>query len=313
MGVRRSHRTIRLFVALAALAVTSGAVAACNLITGLDADYSSSAHDGAAAVGEGGSADGSADGSANADGSPASDGMAGADADAGLVTWCRSMQDGSADNDFFCTDFENAVFPDGGGPPAGWNTADNDRDAGALRFVDVDASRVLDVTSSSNGTSGAQTRLFKALSTTNSHAYLHYQLDYDFCVLQANMQYAAVGLLMFANTSSSSKEHGIAAYGPGPPVYLSQQGGTGALTKKVPNDGDWHHATITLDRMAADTTYTRAITIDGISGINVDGDTNGHTIDALDPTNISVGVFNSASAAGTAHVQIDNIVFRRKQ
>ncbi len=301
----RSRRTARIG---AALAVASGALVACNLLTGLDADYSSSAHDGATApVGEGGGPDAPGQDGQIADG--ATDAMVKVDGDAGS-SWCKSKQGSIPDEDFFCTDFEGATFPEGGIAPAGWSSMSNTLDAGALGFLDVDGSTALDIVGASNGSAGAQTRLLRTVSTTDSHQFLHYDLEYDFCVLGGNLQYAAVGLLMFSTISSGTKEHGIALYGPGPGLLLSQEGGNGALDKKFANDGLWHHATVTLDRAAADTTYTRTILIDGSS---VNGDAAPPSVDTADPANISIGVFNGAPAAGTAHVQFDNIVFHRKR
>ena len=295
---------------MAALAIASMTLVACNLLTGLDKDYSASGYDGAAAVGEGGGGDGpGTDGPSAMEGSTP-DGMVKPDADAGLTTWCRSMQDGAADDDFFCTDFEGASFPGNNQPPAGWFDLVNLRDAGTLSFVKVDGSAALDVTSSSDGTpaGGAHTRLRKELSPapTDAHQYLHYELDYDFCVLSSNLQYAGLGFLVFADSEPTAKEHGIATYGPSA-VILSHQGGS-SITKKMMDPGGWHHARITLDRATSDVSYARTITIDGL---NVDDAPSGQLVAVGDPTELWLGIFYGASAIGTAHVQFDNVVLRR--
>jgi len=309
MRLRRSHRTARIG---AALAIASAALVACNLLTGLDADYSSSAHDGATSpVGEGGSADAPAPDSQVGDGAMTTDGMVKPDPDAGLSAWCLTQRNGVAVEDFFCTDFEGALLPKDGNPPLGWTGLSNDGDAGTLSFVDIDASRALDVKGTATGSAGAHTRLLKIMDTTGKTApqYAHYELQYDFRVVDATVSYAAVGLLVFAPYSQQLKEHGIAVYG-GAPATLSQQGGPTALAKSVLNDGGWHRATITLDRTGgADTPYTRTILIDAKS---VDGDTSAHTLDAGDPTDVSIGIFNGGPMAGSAHIQFDNVVFFRK-
>ncbi len=302
MHMRRSHRV------MAALALSSIALVACNLLTGLDKDYSSIA---TAPVSEAGGSDGSGSDGPRMDGSM-TDVMVTPDGDAGPSTWCQARQDqsGASPANFFCADFEGASFPPGGGsPPKGWSSFDNNLDAGTLSFVEVDASLALDVTAASSGMGGAHTRLVKDMTVTGAHQYLHYDLQYDFCVVESTLPYGAVGLLTFANFSVETKEHGIATYGPASPGILSQQGGMGALGKPFPNDRGWHHAKITLDRMQADALYARKITIDTT---DVDGDVATHAVADGEPTFVAVGAFNSTSNAGGAHIQFDNIVFFRK-
>ena len=59
-------------------------------------------------------------------------------------------------------------------------------------------------TSASNGTAGAHTRLLKILVGADAHKYLHYELQYDFCVLNSSLQYGAVGP---AGVRSTSRSH----------------------------------------------------------------------------------------------------------
>jgi predicted small secreted protein len=303
MRARRAHHV------MAALAIASGALAACNILTGLDADYSSNAHDGAAAIGSEGGNDGpGSDGQTGMEAST-NDGMVKPDADAGVTGYCRALQDGAADADFFCTDFENESLPPNNQPPTGWTAIDNLRDAGMFSLVQANGSIALDVKSSSDGSSGAQTRLRRVMAAgpTDAHQYLHYQLEYDFCVLTSSLQYAGLGFLAFADSDTASKEHGIATYGPNA-VVLSHQGGS-SISKKLTDPGGWHHAKITLDRGAADVSYTRTITID--STINVDDAPAGLVVASGDPTELWLGIFFGAPASGSAHLQFDNVVFRR--
>lgn len=296
---------------MAALAVASVGLAACSLLTGLDADYSASAHDGAAAIGS----EGGGDGGPGADGGgmegSTTDGMVMDAGDGAVLTaFCKNAKDGSADNDFFCTDFEGESFPGNNQPPTGWNDLVNLRDAGNFSFVQANGSLALDVRSSSDGSFGAHTLLRKLLSgaPNDAHQYLHYQLEYDFSVLASSLQYAGLGFLTFVTSDTAAKEHGIATYGPSA-VILSHQGGS-SITKKLPDPGGWHHAEITLDRATADLSYMRTITIDGL---DVDDAPSGIVVASGDPTEIWLGIFYGASASGQAHVQFDNIVFRRKQ
>jgi hypothetical protein len=308
MRVRRSLRSARIG---AALAIASGALVACNLITGLDADYSSTAHDGAATpVAEGGGGDALTPDGEVGDGAMLPDTNVTPETDAGLSVWCQSKRNGVAIDDFFCTDFEDAVLDGGDTAPSGWTSINNDRDAGVLSFVDIDASRALDVKGTATMSAGVHTRLLKIMNATtgkDASQYAHYELQYDFRVFDATVSYAALGVLVFWPYSVQAKEHGIAVFG-GSPATLTQQGGPTALAKTMLNDGAWHHATITLDRRP-DLGFARTILIDAKS---VDGDTAEHTLDAGDPTDVSIGIFNGGGGVGTAHVQFDNVVFFRK-
>ncbi|MDB5218012.1 MAG: hypothetical protein JWO86_5939, partial [Myxococcaceae bacterium] len=306
MRMHRSHRV------MAALALASGALAACNMLTGLDAEYSSSAHDGAVApIGEGGGpdspgSDGGMEGAAN-------DGMVKPDGDAGFTTWCQAKQNGVADGDFLCTDFETESFPDGGSAPTPWFSLTNNLDAGAFSFV-PDAgdggSRVLDVVGVSTAAGGAHSFLKAALAFTPTPAnkYQQYVFEFEFRVLASNLDYEALGLLVF-KPNDATGENGIAGYGPGTPHYLSHQGGTPLLTK-IPNNAPlaWHLGQVTLTRVDGGPTYTRTIKIDDIP---VDDTVGTHTIDVGAPTELGMGIFNADNTPGTAHAQFDNVVLRR--
>lgn len=305
---RRSQRTT---LVMAALALASGALVACSLLTGLDADYSSNAHDGATAPsGEAGGsdapgADGDMEGSTN-------DGMVTPDGDAATLSFCKTQQGATADADFFCADFEATTWPGDGTPPAPWLSLTNARDAGTFAFPNAGkaGSRVLDVVGLSSG-GGAHAFLGTALSSAAKQAnqYQRYVLKFEFRVLSSNLDYDALGLLIF-KPNDQTGENGIAGYGPGTPHVLSHQGTGVSPVKRVPNTipTEWHTGTVTLTRVGAGPTYTRAITIDVT---DVEEGMNPITIDPASPTELWVGVFNADSNPGTAHAQFDNVVLVR--
>jgi predicted small secreted protein len=310
MRVRRSHRV------MAALAVASVALGACNLLTGLDADYSANAHDGAAAVGSEGGGDGGlgSDGQggdvSTTDGSKTDAGDGG-----GVLSFCEARRGASAPGDFFCTDFDTESFPGNGTAPTPWLSLTNSLDAGTFAFV-PDAgdggSRVLDVMGVSTAAGGAHTLLKAAFSPTNpANTYQGYALEFEFRVLASNLDYDAFGLLVF-KPNTQAGENGIAGYGPGTPHLLSHQGTGASPVKKVPNSipTDWHLAKITLTRVDAGPAYTRTIKIDNT---DVDDSTGIHTIDVGAPTELWMGIFNADNTPGTAHAQFDNVVLRRTQ
>lgn len=307
---RRSQRAT---LVMAALALASGGLVACSLLTGLDADYSSSAHDGAITpVGEAGGGDAPGSDGGGMEGST-NDGMVTPDGDAATLSFCKAQQGTTADADFFCVDFETTSWPGDGTPPAPWLTLTNARDAGTFTFV-PDAgkggSRVLDVVGVSSG-GGAHAFLRTALSSSPKQAnqYQRYVLKFDFRVLSSNLDYDALGLLIF-KPNNQIGENGIAGYGPGTPHVLSHQGTGVSPVKSVPNTipTEWHAGTVTLTRVGAGPTYTRALTIDTT---DVEDSTSPITIDNGSPTELWVGVFNADTTPGTAHAQFDNVVLVR--
>jgi hypothetical protein len=310
---RRSQRTTLL---MAALALASGALVACSLLTGLDADYSSSAHDGAVTPsGEAGGSDAPGSDGGGMEGSM-TDGMVTPDADAAALSFCKTQQGASENVDFFCADFESSNWPGDGTPPAPWLTLTNARDAGTFTFVPdagTTRSKVLDVVGLSNGGGGAHAFLRTALSSSMgakpANQYQKYVLKFEFRVLSSNLDYDALGLLIF-KPNDQTGENGIAGYGPGTPHVLSHQGTGVSPVKRVTDTipTDWHAATVTLTRVGAGPTYTRAIIIDMT---DVEEGTSPITIDTASPTELWVGVFNADTNPGAAHAQFDNVVLVR--
>jgi hypothetical protein len=305
-------RSQRAALVMAALGLASGGLVACSLLTGLDADYSSSSRDGASAPSSevgGGDAlgpDGGMDGSTN-------DGMVLSDGDAGARSFCQVAQGSIPAQDVFCTDFEEPSST-GVPPTTPWTLSINNFDAGKLALLDdagVDASRGLDVSGTSNGAAGAHTLVKYIFGTGGAaNSYLHYDFSFDFRLFNSNLNYEALGLLVFAPNTSSG-ENGISGYGPGDPHELSHQGGVPLVkfVKSYAGTSIWRHAMVILERAAAATAYTRTISIDGM---DVDDDLGTHTIAAGAPTEVWLGVFNADKTAGMAHVQFDNVVVRRR-
>jgi hypothetical protein len=307
MHARRVGRRARALLALSSAALLLGA---CNLLTGLDADYQLGS-DATSSADSGGSEDGGSD----AQGPDAqTDGSAGLDATDGAVSsFCESRRDGSAEMDFFCSDFEEAAL-EVTGAPSGWTALLNTVDGGTLRLLrdgGMDGSTALELESDTTSTASRQTRITKKLlkaPTKEANEYLAYELDFDFRVVSSVLQYDAFGLLVFGN-QVASREHGIAGYGPGTPHVLSHQAPITAGTPRLDNDAKWHHASVRLSHAAPATPFDRTLQIDGN---DFDDNPSGHTMDAGAPTELWFGVFNTSNNAGRAHVQFDNVVFRRR-
>jgi hypothetical protein len=296
--------------ALLALSTATLLLAACNLLTGLDADYQLASD--ATSNTDGGGSEGGGPDALGPDAQ--ADGSSGLDASDGAVSsFCESRRDGSADVDFFCSDFEG-VSLEVTGAPSGWTGLLNTVDGGALRLLQdggMDGSTALEIESDTTSTASRQTRVTKKLlkaPTKEASEYLAYELDFDFRVVSSALQYDAFGLLVFGN-QVASREHGIAGYGPGTPHVLSHQAPITAGTPKLDNDAKWHHASVRLSHAAPATPFDRKLEIDGN---DFDDTPTGHTMDAGAPTELWFGVFNTSNNAGRAHVQFDNVVFRRR-
>lgn len=299
MAARGPRRRARSVVLLSAAAVT---LAACNLLTGLDADYELKRD---TSAGEGGRSDGG-------DGGAQTDSPSGLDAADGRASFCESRRDGSAEIDFFCSDFEGAIL-EGNGVPTGWSGMFNNVDGGVVRLVldgGMDGSTALELVSETTSTASRQTRVQKRLlkaPAKEPNQYLGYELDFDFRVVSSVLPYEALGMLVFPDPGDT-KEHGIAGYGPQTPHIISHQTPLMPATPRLDNDANWHHARVTLTHAAPSTPFNRTIEIDGNS---FEDTPTGHTIDAGAPTEVWFGIFNTANNAGRAHAQFDNVVVRR--
>jgi hypothetical protein len=306
-GRSRSHGARR-FVALAALTT---ALAACSLLTGLDADYKLK---GAGSESEGGPPDGPAPDvdlpDAKQDGPATIDG-----GDAGPpVAYCASLDAGSVATDFFCDDFENSEIDSDGGLAGEWTGVVNLVGAGTgtvktMADAGRGGSRGLDVVS--NTTVGRSSRVYKSMThPKESDQFLEYDLQFDVRVESSTLSYVAFGLVVF-EPFMKVKEHGIAGYGPAAGYKLARQAivGDPAPTLTYPNEAKWVHVHVRLNHAAAGTPFTRSITI---ADVPVDDAPNGgHTPTAGLAPELWIGIFNSNNA-GLAHAQFDNVVFRRR-
>jgi hypothetical protein len=303
---------------LTALSLTAVALGACNLLTGLDADYQLK---GSEVTAEGGAQDSTsgldgqvADGATTVDGAqPPNDagGEGGGNVDA-AVRYCDQVTKGP-DADFLCSDFEEAALG-ANGIPIGWTGVVNNIDVGGTaklelkQDTDLDGKPtwVLDVTSSSQATISRQTRFHRTFIKNNKAAadFLSYEVDFDFRFLSSELNYQALGLLVFTKTTAS--EHGIASYISQPEYTLSREAPIGV---KYMNDKVWHHASVRLSHAVAGTPFNRTIKIDQTV---VDDNTTGHTLEVDAPTEFRIGVHNTSSGAGSTRVQFDDIVVRRQ-
>lgn len=266
--------------------------------------------------GDGGSPDATASEDAAPAKASANDGGARPDAassfDAAGLSRCEvALRGDSAPEDFFCTDFDDAVIgPDG--VPSGWRSITNSPD-GSIGLVDeagVDASRALDVVGVLGNGNFGNTLVDVALSQTQeANTFLHYQLDFDFRLVASDLNSADLGLLVFT-PASPSEQHGIGMYGSNPTTFARKD--SSAFPMKVFPDSppaQWHHARVALDRGPSDSDYVRTTTIDGM---DVDGEPNGHPIAAGAPTELWLGVFAAGIVSGSGHAQFDNVVLRRR-
>lgn len=305
MASRRMSRRAR---SLAAVSISAFALAACNLLTGLDAEYELKSGEGVG--GEGGTDDADQDGAAP-DG--ASDAPPGLDAgDGGTSSFCESARDGSTDEDFFCADFENGTGANG--VPLGWMRAIDTFDGGTIRIVanaGKDGSHALEVTSDTAAIS-RQTRLYKELPRVQlPEEYLRYEVEFQFKLQESSLDYAAFGLLVF-EPQVKAKEHGLAGYASTPAHKLARQAVTGNTSPPLtfPNDGEWHQATISLEHTAAGMPFTREIKVDSVDVDEVPTD---HATEPSTMTQLWLGVFNTSTNSGGSHILFDNVVFRRRR
>lgn len=293
-----------------ALAACAGLLGACNILTGLDKDY---VLGNVGPTGEGGLPEGST-GDSGAD--AATDAPIGPDGgDASALSFCEALRrhPSSADSgsdDFFCDDFEDATWQPNGAV-SGWTKMNDAGPATILLLTDggTDGGRGAFYIDSNPGTSSSrQIRLERRFSGARPASdYLAYEIDFDFRFESMGLQYQAVGLLAFSDDSDSTKEHGVAAYGPTTPE-LSRESTPGTHVDVPILDG-WHHARIELQRSAVDASYTRQIKIDGVS---VDLPPTSRTLTPLLPTYLRIGVFNTSTTVGRVAVAYDNVVFRRR-
>jgi hypothetical protein len=306
---RRSQRAT---LVTAALALASGALVACSLLTGLDADYSSSAHDGAIApVVEGGGGDapgpdGGMDGSMN-DGMVTPDGGDGA-----VLSFCDQQKGDSDPLDFFCTDFENDTV--GATGPKGWDALFNNLgDGGTIALIDgagVGGSHALDFTSNS-ANAGLYRQLRVDKNFTNSgvpSSFKSFEVELHFRVVSSVVDYDAFALLVFGG--SSPKENGVAGYKAGVDHQISHEGPLNGAVVMM-NDGQWHEAKLVLEHTDATLPFLRSISFND-GGTVIEAKTPNHTFDPTVAPVFSIGTFNTLNSTGLSHVQFDNVVVRRR-
>jgi hypothetical protein len=298
--MRRSHKL------MAALALASGALVACDLLTGLDADYTANAHDGAVEpVGEGGGPDGPGSEGSTMDGMVPVEGGDGA-----VLSFCKAAQGDTADDDFFCADFENGGIATGN-TPNDWTSQTNNV-GGTISLVaeaGVNGSYALDVLSDTpDAAVYRQLRVTKQfMNTVASDAFKSYEVDLHFRLLDSTVNYDAFALLVFGG--SMPQENGIAGYKAGPNHLISHEGPLDGGTVMT-NDGQWHTAHVVLERTDAGTPFLRSISFND-GGTPIETKTPNHTFDPSVAPAFSIGSFNTATSAGLSHVQFDNIVVRR--
>jgi hypothetical protein len=304
MRARRSQRV------MAALAIASVALGACSVLTGLDADYSATAHDGAAAIGSEGGSDAPGTDGGGLEGST-TDGMVAMEAgDGSTLTFCELARGDSGPDDFFCADFEHDdVFSPTTGPK-GFESVVNNIDGGfaILPNAGFDRTHALDVVSTTaNSAIYRQVLVSKALTyVVAPDQYKSFELAFDFRVVSSVVDYDAYALLVFGPTNP--KENGIAGYAAAPAHQISHEGPEGPV--HFDNDTSWHTAKITLEHATAGTPFTRTITVNGETALETN--TPGHVFDSASHPILSIGSFNTLNSAGLSHVQFDNVVVRRR-
>jgi hypothetical protein len=159
----------------------------------------------------------------------------------------------------------------------------------------------------SSSTTSRNIYLHKTLPANKAiTAYLEYDVDFDFkLIASAGNDYVAMGVLNFTN--ALPEDHGVAAY-PADDVI-------GRLNPKTigasPAAGTWHHVHIVLSHAAAGSTFARTITVAGPTLVTVDNGTSISSVGAT-LTELRIGIFYTAGAAGEIHAVFDNIVARRK-
>ncbi len=281
---------------LAAVSLSAVSLAACNLLTGLDADYRATSI--SSALTDGGDA-------ANVRGSDAkTNALPDANGDGGQRRFCDLQRDGSADGDFVCEDFEAPTTADQ--VPPGWTVLN---DPGYVKPKQVDGGGV-------DGSTGLEcgplTKLIRKITPSDPTAYSRYSLDFDVRVESATHSYQALGLLAFAPSGGfPSKEHGL--------VSRQQTGSYLSRPANVASDypppdtnyrsasvNEWRHLSVVLAQTSVGE-FSRKILL---AGASIDEPAKTHALVNADPTQLWFGVFNLVEA-GSAKVYFDNIVFRR--
>jgi hypothetical protein len=287
--------------ALATVAAVTGALAAaaaCNALTGLDADYTLKAPDG----GRDGdvTADGANVGDARDDTTSTKDAGGDATTDA---AFCPTKGP-----DDFCWDFEAPSAP----PSFGWGPSSQISGSGTAAVEDgagVGGSRGFHATLT-NPTAQAQAYLQQAVGTGKFTDFRTHELSLMLLVKKdMALNTAALGLLGFG--ASAGQYAGLAVFSaagtPGALDLSSPPSNGTAGTSVIAVKDRWYSVVVSLDRAGGTGPYTASMAIDGLK---VD---EGQQLNAsgASPTQVLVGAFFPALGAGVVDVVIDNVMVRQ--
>jgi hypothetical protein len=278
-------------------------VAACSMLAGLTEDYR---YSGTTSSNEGGDGAGS-DGRLPDGFVPGEDGGTDALAIPDGAKFCDTISDASLD---LCEDFE--LSPQTAGLPKDWARLQNDVDASVkvMPNIGVGMSVGLDVDSISTSSGSRNTFIVRTLPATNAPAaYLLYEIDFDFKLLESAVNYVVVGVLNFTN--ATPEDHGVAAYPSN--LVVSRLGGS--YTNAVPDPAPkaWHHVHMTLQHTTPGTSFNRRIAIDGETDASIVDNSSGISTANTTVTELRIGIFYTTGGAGRIHAQFDNIVVRRSK
>jgi hypothetical protein len=291
----RAHPRARALAAFAG--ALAAAVAACNALTGLDADYTLKAADG------GRDGDVTADGAGDArdDTTSAADGGGDAGTDA---AFCPNKGP-----DDFCWDFEAPSAP----PSFGWGPSSqiSGTATGAVENgVGVGGSRGFHATVTNPANTNAQAYLQQSVGSGKFTDYRKHELSFMLAVKKdMALNTAAVGLLGFG--ASGPQYTGLAMFSaPGTPGVLDvsspPSAGT-AGTSVVVVKNQWYSVVVSLDRATDAGPYTTTMTIDGQ---RVD-EAQPLTASGTSPTQVLIGAFFPALGTGVVDVVIDDVMVRQ--
>ncbi len=283
---------------------------ACNLLTGLDADYQAKSEK--ALLPEAGSTDSTRETDAITTRAPD------ATTDARTLPFCDALRRGvSNDEDYVCTAFDTdaeVIIKTGDANFNGWNI-ENGTNNGRLELRTgggVDGSNAAEFFSGAESTAQPQKYLYRQFSNTHTaNTYKRYDLEFDFYILSSTFDYEALALVTFTNDpNASTKQHGLAGYGPQTPHIVGRVAKTVGSPTLENQPLSWRHAHLSLVKTnVTSSSFEQTLLIDKQEFVERAAKIVDITSDS--PTFVRLGVFYTGPARGSARVRFDNVMFRR--
>jgi hypothetical protein len=277
--------------------VLVGIVAACNAISGLDADFVLVPFDGGP---DGGPDATTTDGATNDDSSTADVTTSDAPSDAGPSD-AFSCDAGDGANVAFCTDFET---------DASWDQSELDE--GTVGFeLEAGLGGSRGMHAHVNDAPGVSRRaaLWKTISGVDAKTFTHYDVSYDFMISKKTFPYSALGVFAVTQPAGGG---GLRFYGAASfddktlDNSLDEPQITADKIGVLDVYGTWHRALVALDREPAGT-YAVSVRIDATT---VDTRT-GFDFGDAQTAELRIGILFTSTLAGTMDLYVDNVLVHR--